>query len=86
MQVSLYDTGVVPRAKDMVIDDERQACKKMRVYTTGGKVSTVTADMGRVAFSPPYSFLSISPAIKSSIRLSRNAGGSEYKDNVPVGR
>ncbi len=47
----LFDTGIVPK-KDIVIEMGGNL-RKMRVYTTGEKVSTVTADMGRAEFSPP---------------------------------
>jgi carbamoyl-phosphate synthase large subunit len=40
----LYDSGIV-RKKEMTIEMGGKV-RKMRVFTTGGKVSTVTADMG----------------------------------------
>jgi carbamoyl-phosphate synthase large subunit len=46
----LYDSGIVPR-KEMVIEMGGKL-RRMRVFTTGGKVSTVTADMGKAEFSP----------------------------------
>ncbi len=71
----LYDTGVV-QTKDMVID-ANGSLRKMRVYTTGGKVSTVTADMGRVAFSPPLIPVNL-PGDKI-VDKPVTIGGSEYK-------
>ena len=46
----LYDAGIVTK-KDMSIEVGGRI-RNMRVYTTGDKVSTVTADMGRAEFSP----------------------------------
>ena len=46
----LFDTGIVPK-RDMVIEMGGKL-KKMHVYTIGGKVSTVTADMGKAEFAP----------------------------------
>ena len=46
----LFDTGIVPK-RDMVIEMGGKL-KKMHVYTIGGKVSTVTADMGKAEFTP----------------------------------
>ena len=46
----LYDTGLVPR-KDIAIEVGGNI-RRMRVFTTGGKVSTVTADMGKAEFTP----------------------------------
>ncbi|SHI06146.1 carbamoyl-phosphate synthase large subunit [Sporobacter termitidis DSM 10068] len=46
----LYDAGIVQR-KDITIEANGKV-RKMRVFTTGGKVSTVTADMGRAEFAP----------------------------------
>jgi carbamoyl-phosphate synthase large subunit len=46
----LYDNGIV-KSRDMTIDVGGKI-RKMHVYTTGGKVSSVTADMGQVEFDP----------------------------------
>ncbi|NLT15661.1 MAG: carbamoyl-phosphate synthase large subunit [Clostridiales bacterium] len=46
----LYDSGIV-RKKDITIEASGKILR-MHVYTTGGKVSTVTADMGKAEFSP----------------------------------
>ena len=46
----LYDEGIV-RKPEMLIEMDG-IVRKMRVYTTGGLVSSVTADMGKVEFSP----------------------------------
>jgi len=46
----LYDSGIV-RRKEMTIEMGGKV-RKMRVFTTGGKVSKVTADMGRAEFDP----------------------------------
>ena len=46
----MYDNGIVTR-KDIAIDVNGKL-RRMRVFTTGGKVSTVTADMGKAEFAP----------------------------------
>ncbi|NLA88114.1 MAG: diaminopimelate epimerase, partial [Clostridiales bacterium] len=46
----LYDSGIVSK-KDITIEANGKILR-MHVYTTGGKVSTVTADMGKAEFSP----------------------------------
>ncbi|NLA86794.1 MAG: diaminopimelate epimerase, partial [Clostridiales bacterium] len=46
----LYDNGIVT-GKNMTIEVGGRI-RHMRVYTTGGKVSTVTADMGVAEFKP----------------------------------
>jgi carbamoyl-phosphate synthase large subunit len=55
----LYDNGIV-RQKDMAIEAGGKV-RRMRVYTTGGKVSTVTADMGKAEFSPSLIPVSLPP-------------------------
>lgn len=47
----LFDNGIV-KTNDMTIEVGGKV-RRMHVYTTGGKVSTVTADMGKAEFSPP---------------------------------
>jgi carbamoyl-phosphate synthase large subunit len=46
----LYDNGIVTK-KDMTIEVNGKV-RRMHVFTTGGKVSTVTADMGSAEFNP----------------------------------
>ncbi len=47
----LYDNTIVTK-NDMTIEVSGKI-RKMHVFTTGGKVTTVTADMGKAEFSPP---------------------------------
>lgn len=47
----LFDNDIV-KTNDMTIEVGGKV-RRMHVYTTGGKVSTVTADMGKAEFNPP---------------------------------
>ncbi|UOO37014.1 carbamoyl-phosphate synthase large subunit [Oscillospiraceae bacterium CM] len=47
----LYDNGIVPK-RDMTIETNGKI-RRMHVFTTGDKVSSVTADMGKAVFNPP---------------------------------
>ncbi len=71
----LYDTGNVPK-KDMVIEMGGQL-RKMHVYTTGGKVSTVTADMGKAEFNP--SLIPVNISGERVVDTSVIIGGSDYR-------
>ena len=71
----LYDEGIV-RKEDMLIETDGKI-RKTRVYTTGGLVSTVMADMGKVEFSPEKIPVALSGAeiIDKPVII----GGAEYK-------
>ena len=71
----LYDTGNVPK-KDMLIEMGGQL-RKMHVYTTGGKVSTVTADMGKAEFNP--SLIPVNISGERVVDTPVIIGGSDYR-------
>ena len=70
----LYDEKIVQKPEMLIETDGN--IRQMRVFTTGGQVSTVTADMGKVEFSPPM----IPVALDGERVVSRpaNIGGKEY--------
>jgi carbamoyl-phosphate synthase large subunit len=72
----LYDTGIVSR-KDIAIEVGGKI-RRMHVFTTGGKVSTVTADMGRAEFSPSLIPVNMGDDHKI-IDRPHTVGGTEYR-------
>jgi len=70
----LYDNGIV-RKQEMYIEMDGTV-RRMRVYTTDGEVSMVTADMGKAEFLPAK----IPVKLKGSRVISRpvSIGGREY--------
>ena len=70
----LYDENIV-RKPEMLIETDGNI-RHLRVFTTGGQVSTVTADMGKVEFSPSR----IPVALDGDKIVNRLAhvGGKEY--------
>lgn len=70
----LYDNDIVPK-NDMVIEVNGNK-RRMHVYTTGGKVSAVTADMGKAEFTP--ALIPVNLPGKSVINTPVAIGGIEY--------
>jgi carbamoyl-phosphate synthase large subunit len=71
----LYDNGIV-RKKNMTIEING-VVKTMHVFTTGGRVSTVTADMGKPVFTP-----ALIPVLLDGERIVNQAveiGGATYQ-------
>lgn len=70
----LYDNDIV-RKPEMEIEIDGNV-RRMRVFTTGGRVSTVTADMGRVEFRTPL--IPASYPAERMINVPVTVGGEEY--------
>ena len=70
----LYDQGIV-RKPEMNIEMDG-IVRRMKVYTTGAEVSTVTADMGKVEFLPAK--IPVKLAGNRVVSRPVNIGGLEY--------
>jgi carbamoyl-phosphate synthase large subunit len=70
----LYDNGIV-KSKDMTIEVGGKV-RKLHVYTIGGKVSTVTVDMGRAEFSP--SMVPVNLKGDKIVNVPVEIGGTNY--------